>query len=239
MNVAAFTSSWSSTGDTRSLVPTEDDCRAGRSLTFALLDSGLGLPNPYLSRSLVEARDFTGLGLGFQATGHGASLASVLVGCGPDYLGLCPGAPLLYARVLGHAAHERTAAAVVHALRWASQSADIIILAFGSWKGSRRMAAAIQEVALAGKVVVAAAGRSPHGTAFPARLPWVVAIGPLGNDGRPLAGHAAGTDVNYLAPGLKIPVRSPGPSLYSGSSVAAAVAAPAVPRAESSTLMTA
>src|SRR5690606_13421483 len=155
--------------------------------------------NPYLAHSLAEARDFTGLGLGYGASGHGASLASVLVGSGPGYTGLCPGATLLYARVLGRSDHERTAAAVSSALRWVAPSADIIVLAFGSRRGSRRMAAAIHEATRAGSVVVAAAGRAQQ-AAFPARMPEVVAVGPLGRDGLPLVGHATGGDVDVLAP---------------------------------------
>lgn len=200
----------------------------GDDVRVALLDGGLDWGLPVFHDALVLARDFTGTRGLPDPTGRGAAHASLLV-AQPEsgFEGLIPHGELLFGQVLWPGGRGDCSGAVARGVRWAMQcGADVIILPFGTSRGSSLVAQAIAAAAKAGCAVVAAAGnRGPEEICFPAWLDEVVAVTGVDSSGRPVAGCCASGRVDRLAPGEEVPAMGPqGPALLSGSSPAAVIA---------------
>jgi subtilisin family serine protease len=124
--------------------------------------------------------------------GHGTHVAGIIAGSGAAsggrYRGVAPGARLWVVKVFD-ARGEAGTSAIVAALRFlASAPVDVVNLSFGSGEDDPALRAAVEQLAAAGKVVVAAAGNAgqyPYSVTYPARYDRVVAVAAVLRDGRP------------------------------------------------------
>lgn len=214
----------------RGLVPPSDLTTAtGEGSRIVMLDSGIQWSLSVFRGAKIDGRDFTGSGCLSDPTGHGTRNASVLVGQGNGMVvGLASRSELSVGKVLGQAGRARTERAVVAGINWAlAQRPDLLVLAFGSRRGSRPIREALDRVVQAGCHVLAAAGNRPGiEVAFPARLPQVRAVSVLGENGAPDARYCTAAGIDVFAPGRGIPAAGPdGPTTLSGSSIATVVLA--------------
>jgi subtilisin family serine protease len=204
------------------------DNEDGRGLTMALLDSGLHWEHRAFSGATFRAQDFTGSRQLFDASGHGTSSASLLIGQpASGFHGLVPSAQLMCARVLG-ADREATIVAVARAIQWSvEQGAEFIVLPFGTRQGAARIAHAVTWAARAGVTILAAAGnRGPEQLCFPAWMDEVIAVTGVDALGFALPSCCALRLADRAALGDSVPAITPdGPALLRGSSPAVVVAA--------------
>ncbi|MGC3999507.1 MAG: S8/S53 family peptidase [Anaeromyxobacter sp.] len=196
----------------------------GRDTGVALLDTGLAAP-PGLDRKSFEYLDSAGglIGPG-DPEGHGTSCASVIAGYRGGALGIAPYTRIHSLRVLGPGTSTRDVEA---AFGWALEQPeiDVVSCSFSMPVLSQRAAELVRALSAAGKVVVAAAGDAQVANPFPEGAPKTITVAAVDRDGKPLPGARTGAFIDVSAPGLDLPVVTPGGALgrFSESSAAAAV----------------
>jgi subtilisin family serine protease len=190
----------------------------GRGVRVAVVDTQVDATHPELAGQVAESRDFVGGSAGGER--HGTAVAGVIASQAGNRLGIvgvAPGVRLLALRACaqpvaagkGRCTTFDLARAVDHAI---VAEADIINLSLGG-PHDRLLERLLRQAMARDIVIVAAAGEG--GTAFPADLAGVIAVGAEGA-GRPAAALGApGVDVLSLVP-------PDGYGYFSGSSIAAA-----------------
>jgi subtilisin family serine protease len=171
--------------------------------------------------------------------GHGTSCATIIGGAGmqlpPGVAGNCT---ILPARILGaarmHGRKERIGVGRISDIDEGMKAAvdlgaKVLNMSFGTPAGELDEGDPVphQDVvayaAARGCLLVAASGNSGKSERYtPACLDGVIAVGAVGDDGRPCSFSTSGSHVALCAPGWKVPsLALDGPSLVSGTSFAA------------------
>jgi subtilisin family serine protease len=161
--------------------------------------------------------------------GHGTAIAALLIGRGPAYTGLLPGARLYAAAAFtGRPAEDGTrgtALAVVRALDWLVGRRVTVINASFTGPDNPLLHQAIRKIARQRIGVVAAAGNhGPDGPPlFPAAYDEVIAVTAVDRFRHPYRQASRGDYIDVAAPGVRVPVPCPdGRICYrSGTSYAA------------------
>ncbi|HTR98020.1 MAG TPA: S8 family serine peptidase [Candidatus Acidoferrales bacterium] len=205
---------------------------SGWGVRVAILDTGIDPAHPLFAGRIADAWDFiddqpgatdvaegvdtNGDGVVDEAWGHGTHVAGIVTLT-------APGARLLVGRVLDSDGQGDvlTVAAGIH---WAVDSgARVINLSLGSYSDSPAISSALQEAAVHGVVVVAAAGNmgAEQPVEYPAAYatPEAVAASDVSADPAPWTSY--GTFVDISAPGIAIRSAYPGGQyrLWSGTSM--------------------
>lgn len=173
----------------------------GRGLRIGLVDGGVDVSAPALSRARLEQRAFGPRGAAISA--HGTAVASLIAGAGGRFRGAAPGATLYVADVYGPTAAGGSAESVARALAWLDQSRTPVISISLVGPPNLLLKAAIDAMLARGHLIVAAVGNDGPAAPplYPAAYPGVVAV--TGVDARrqvlPEAGR--GTHVDFAAPG--------------------------------------
>lgn len=200
----------------------------GAKVTVAIVDSGVDVTHPQLSR--VTAIDLTGTGKA-DCVGHGTAVAGIIGGArfkGVPFAGVAPEARLISLKQpLGDEGDlGRLALGIVKATQLGADVINVSIQASDQPDLRNAIAYALAKDV----VVVAAAGNvnKEDGTpspAYPAAYPGVVSVGAANPDGSRADYSNATTPVTVLAPGSDITSTWPGRSYVEeekGTSFAAA-----------------
>ena len=182
----------------------------GAGVTVAVIDSGIDTAHSSFQNVLLDGYDFiTDSNDLSDASGHGTAVAALVAGQG---LGLAPEAKVLPLRVLNEHG-EGSSFDLIQALLFAADllpqqpnphKADIITLSLGTTTYSRAVHEAVQHVAAAGVLLVAATGNAgADELAYPAAFEEVIAVGAgeLKQDGWHKANYSNyGAGLELLAP---------------------------------------
>lgn len=180
-----------------------------RSITVAVIDSGICSGHPDLAGRLVAGYDFVENDTNPQdAFGHGCGVAGVIAANANNALGIAGVAPnvrIMPLRVLdenGLGGYSIISEAIYYAV---DNGADIINLSLAGPNPSFLLEDAVNYAVQQGVIVVAAAGNNgTQGAWYPAAYPTVIAVGAVDPT---LAGSSFsnfGDDVDVLAPGRDI-----------------------------------
>ncbi|GEM_PF-7017035 len=203
-------------------------------VTVALADSGLMWNHPTFKGAKILAKDFSkSLNLK-DRTGHGTKNASLLIGQGNGWIkGLIPNTRFLFGKVLGTQGYSKNERNIANAIRWfLKMKADIIVLPFGTTKGSVLISNEIRTALKRGCIVLAAAGNNgPEQLHFPAWLDGVLAVSGLDSNRQVIPYCCAVPEVNIFAPGVEVPtIGLNGHTTTSGSSPATLISAGLIAR---------
>ncbi len=135
--------------------------------------------------------------------GHGTAVADIIHQ-------ICPDAWLYAVRVLDRENRGRLSD-IVEGIYWCiDQDVDIINMSFGTPRESEILRDAVQAAANAGILIVGSAGNggSEAGIEYPARFEEVVAVGAVGTDAKRTEESATGSELELVAPGEQIAVKS-------------------------------
>lgn len=206
----------------------------------AVLDTGVDARAPGLADVVVTGRSFVpgAPDPARDEDGHGTHVAGLIAAvAGGGFADGGASAVRILPVTIADAEGRTTTTALVRGLRYATLAgARVVNISFGGRGYSPREQAAIDRAVGAGVLVVAAAGNTggrggpPE---FPGAYRQVMAVGAVGESGRPLALSQRGPQVSVAAPGQDVPsLRSrgggrPSPRLVrrSGTSVATAIVA--------------
>ncbi|MEV6926001.1 type VII secretion-associated serine protease mycosin [Dactylosporangium sp. NPDC051485] len=184
----------------------------GDGVLVAVVDSGVDPAAPELGAAVLPGGEFFGRsGDGRADTdGHGTAMAGIIAGRGTSngngVLGIAPKADILPVRVSPAPAFGGSGKDLAAGLEWAiSQHAKVICISLGTDEDPK-VKAAIEKALAADIVVVAAVGNRPKTTkvAFPAKLPGVLAVGAVNQQGVASEASVTGPEVLLTAPGVDI-----------------------------------
>ncbi|MEV4381457.1 S8 family serine peptidase [Streptosporangium sp. NPDC049644] len=187
----------------------------GAGVTVAIVDSGVDITHPQLTKMAKSLVDLTGTG-GGDCIGHGTEVAGIIGGSeikGVPFAGVAPEARLISVKHtnkdIGEA--ERLAHAILRAVRLGADVINVSVKAYDQPDLKKVVNYALaQDV-----VIVAAAGNvdKDDGTsapAYPAAYPGVISVGSANPDGTRASSSSTTTPVSVLAPGVDITSTSPG-----------------------------
>ena len=219
----------------------------GRSVTVAVIDTGVDGRHPQLSGALRTGRDLTDNTSGgdLDCVSHGTAVAGLIAARplgGIGYVGVAPGATILPVRVVERP--ETTNGATVDssklaaAIRWAADNgARVITISLPADRSTAALAAAVRYAQDRDALLVAAAGTRdnadsttnaapvPDPPAYPAGYPGVLAVGAVDQRGVRLSRSPVRSDIDIVAPGGEVlsATRLRGHAYWSGTDVAAAL----------------
>jgi hypothetical protein len=181
---------------------------SGRGPVIGIVDGGVA-SHPSMSGAAIEQNGFAGRP---QPTGHGTSVASLIVGNQGSFHGAARGASLLVAVVFGGSRAAGSASSIVRALSWlASKRPQVINISLVGPR-NRIVERAINAVRARGINVVAAVGND--GPAAPAQYPasyaGVVAVTGVDGRGRALPEAGKAKHLDFAAPGADMAAALPG-----------------------------
>ncbi len=220
----------------------------GAGVTVAVLDTGVDADHPDLVGSVLDGRDFVGIGAGPgdpEWAAHGTAMAGIIAGHGhgaddeSGVLGVAPEAEILPVRVLledddpaRDEARDARGDALADGIRWAAdQGADVINLSLGDDSESAHADpeedAAVRYALSRGAVVVASAGNGGEEgdpVSYPAGYPGVIAVAAVDRSGSPADFSTRRWYATVSAPGKDVIVADPDGQYYSGWGTSAAAA---------------
>ncbi|MGP4110871.1 type VII secretion-associated serine protease mycosin [Streptomyces sp. 4N509B] len=220
----------------------------GEGVTVAVLDTGVDADHPDLAGSVLEGRDFVGMGAepgDAEWAAHGTAMAGIIAGHGhgagrgDGVMGVAPAARILPVRVLledddpeREQAQDARGDALADGIRWAAdQGADVINLSLGDDSASAHADpeedAAVRYALRKGAVVVASAGNGGEEgdpVSYPAGYPGVVAVTAVDRSGSPTDFSTRRWYATVSAPGEDVIVVDPDGEYYSGWGTSAAAA---------------
>lgn len=208
----------------------------GAGVTVAVLASGVDAEHPQLAGQVAEGFDALA-GSGSADTdchGLGTQVAGVIAARQlPDsgFAGVAPGVRLLPVRVIdGRQFGDPIADPDVLAkgIRWAAERADVLVVAVAAYAAADDLAAAVEEAADRGVLIVAAVGDLGSDTdgnprPYPATYDGVVGVGAVDPNVLRWPGSQYGQYVDLVAPGAEVVTLQRGGGMISatGTGVAA------------------
>ncbi|WP_181010420.1 S8 family serine peptidase, partial [Streptomyces sp. SM14] len=220
------------------------DLSTGRSVTVAVVDSGVDSTHPDLGDAVLGGSEFqvvaderefvrSAPAPAQDCAGHGTGVAGLVAARraeGDRMTGVAPSARIYPVRVhdgIENATHNTVAAMIDDAV---GADVDVLNLSLAVVQDHRSIREAVARAVAADIVVVAAAGnegdRGPSGgRVYPAAYPGVIAVGAVDAAGQPLDSSNSGPWVDLAAYGEALPLIAPGGSGYradGGTSFAAA-----------------
>lgn len=183
----------------------------GKSVTVAVIDTGVNNTHSDLLGSVLPGIDFAGNSSIADTNGHGTSMAGLIVGHGhgsgrrEGILGVAPAAHIMPVRI--SVSGFPTTPNLAKGINWATaHGAKIICIASSGSSGTPQLQQAIADALNADIVIVAAAGNLPgaRSVAYPAAYPGVVAAAGTDEHGRHAAVSVTGPQVVLSAPATNI-----------------------------------
>jgi subtilisin family serine protease len=205
---------------------------SGRTVTVAVIDSGICASHPDLAGRITTGYDFVENDNDPQDVfGHGCGVAGVIAANSNNaqgIAGIAPNVQIMPLRVLdegGIGNYALIASAIIYA---ADNNADIINLSLAGPTYSQIMADAVAYAINKGVVVIAAAGNQARERAFyPAAYPSVIAVGSIDPNLAQSSFSNYGAEIDIWAPGRDIltTTNDGGYDFESGTSFAAPIVA--------------
>jgi subtilisin family serine protease len=183
----------------------------GRSVTVALLDTGLADPRG-LDSAAFEYRDAHGARLPHaidEQSGHGTSAGSLIASYLGGALGIAPQAKLVSLQVLGPTSSNANIAAAFEYVS-SRDDIDVVSCSFVISSIDETLRERITQLTAAGKIVIAAAGNQDEPMEFPEQIERVLTVAAVDSRGQPLQGARRGKWIDLAAPGFDLPVVLPG-----------------------------
>ncbi len=203
----------------RTGAPAAWDVTQGSSgVTLAILDSGLDASHPEFAGRLLPGYDFYEHdSMPQDQCGHGTHVTGIAAATGNNaegVAGLDWNAKILPVRVLGPNC-DGSVAGVVEGLVWAVDvmGADVINLSIGTASPSRLLEYGTYYAYQRGAALVAASGNTGGTVLYPARYPWVLAVGAVDRADNRASFSAYGAQLDLVAQGVSVLSTIP----YSGS----------------------
>ena len=194
-----------------------DTTQGSTGTVLAVLDSGIDAAHPEFAGRLLPGYDF----YEHDATpqdlcGHGTHVAGIAAATGNNGEGVAGvnwNTRILPVRVLGPNC-SGDVAGVVEGLVWAVDviGADVINLSAGTSAPSRLLEYGTYYAYQRGAALVVAAGNTGSDLLYPAKYPWVLAVGAIDSNDQRASFSAFGTQLDLVAPGVSIVSTTP----YSG-----------------------
>jgi len=208
--------------------PANNGATAPRSV--GLIDSGVDRRHPALQQAAVTPWGCTDPGDKAGASPHGTAVASLLVGRGPAFAGVVPGAQLFAADVYCGQPAGGSAESVAQALAWMARQRVPVVNVSLVGPGNRLLERSVQALLAKGHLVVAAVGNDGPAAPplYPAAYPGVVGVTGVNPARRVLPEAAQGPQVGFAAPGAELAVALAGGRAYGvarGTSFAAPLVA--------------
>ncbi|OLR93350.1 S8 family serine peptidase [Actinokineospora bangkokensis] len=180
---------------------------ADGNVVVGVLDTGVSAAAPALAGAVLPGTDLAGGRADADCSGHGTFLAGLLA-ARPDgrsaFAGVAPGATLLPVRVVdefNRVEPDRVAAGITAAV---DGGARVIAVGVVTTVSTPALEAAVADAVARDVLVVASVSVQESGQrAFPASLPGVLAVAPVGPDGPPKNG-AMGAAPALAAPAEKL-----------------------------------
>lgn len=186
----------------------------GKSVTVAVIDSGVDATHPDLVGQVLPGVDFVdGSTDGRKdVVGHGTAVAAFIAGRGDDQtgvVGLAYRAKILPIRVLDPRNEYDSAATIAKAVRWAvDHGAQVINLSLGSADTAKVLSDALDYAFRRDVVVVACDGNLSNDRGaqvwHPAREPGVIAVSGVVNTGAFWSGSLQGPQTVLAAPATQL-----------------------------------
>ncbi|MFE2412663.1 type VII secretion-associated serine protease mycosin [Kitasatospora sp. NPDC059408] len=208
----------------------------GQGITVAVIDTGAKFEHPDLAGQLLQGKDLSGSpgGVGFDSTGHGTGIASLIAGSGKGMggkgaYGLAPGAKVLPVKIKNGSEGGSVSSPVFldqigQAIDYAvDQGAKVINISQGtaavatSPDDVAKLTAVLARAAAKGSLVVASVGNSAQDgnlLEYPGGLPYVVGVGAVDKNLTTTAESQQGPQVDLVAPGMDIIGACTGPTGY-------------------------
>ncbi len=195
-----------------------DTSQGSSDTVLAILDSGLDTSHPEFAGRLLPGYDFVEHDTTPQdQCGHGTHVTGIAAATGDNATGVAGvnwNTKILPVRVLG-ANCTGDIAGVVEGLVWAVDvmGADVINLSIGTPTPSRLLEYGTYYAYQRGAVLVAASGNSYGPVYYPAKYPWVLAVGAVNSSKQRADFSGYGSQLDLVAPGVNILATIP----YSGA----------------------
>lgn len=200
-----------------------DEFQESDKIKVALIDSGIDVQED-LELHIAERKDFINdehPTILEDLTGHGTSIASVLVGNTELVKGINSNIEIYSARVLDEN-NQAPISRVVEAIYWAiDNKVDIINISFGTKKYSKALEMAVSEAYDSGILVVAAIGNDgEETTVYPACFDTVLSVGSIDSDAE--LSDFSNKNADVVAPGEAVKANGPfgAAIITSGTSIA-------------------
>ncbi|MFG1889037.1 S8 family serine peptidase [Micromonospora sp. NPDC049051] len=206
---------------------------ASAAVTVAVIDTGVDVRHPQLTRAVLPGVDFVDGGDGrVDCTGHGTAVAS-LIGAREDpntpFAGVSPHARILPVRVAERIDDDMSVGVVARGVDWAvARGARILVMAYTLPTDHAAVRAAVARAVAHDVLVIASAGTVTGGAKsvpVPAGYPGVLGVSAVDGTGAVQSGAYPGSHVDIAGPGVDITAGAParGHTNYSGPDMAAAV----------------
>ena len=170
----------------------------GEGVKIAILDTGIPCwhpPGSFSDRFMDKI-------------GHATEISSILFGA-CEISGICSKATPFYAKVIDDDGFGSVKALVRGIYDALERNCDVINLSLGlsrAKKCPKSLKKACEEAYFAGKTVVCAAGNDGSGVNWPAALESTICVGSIGKDGLKTGFSSFGGEVDFVAPGVDLPV---------------------------------
>ncbi len=207
-------------GPVRVQAPAAWDLTAGSvSVILAVIDSGLDASHPEFAGRILPGYDFVERDAVPQdACGHGTHVAGIAAATGDDgegIAGMAWGVQLLPIRVLDAYCSGTVADAAEGIVAAVERGAQVINLSLGTGQASTLLENATFYAYSHGAAIIAAAGNTGGDLVYPARYPWVLAVGATDASDLRWGLSAYGPELDLMAPGVDILSTLPfGPNNY-------------------------
>lgn len=217
------------------------DAVFGRGVIVALLDTGVDYTHPEIAGKVAWCYNAVTGYRGYDISncrdthGHGTRMAGILLAGlnGFGITGVAPNVTLYIIKVYtdsGYTYASYVARGIMEALKGpdgvigTADDASIILIEAAFSTDSTTLRNAVKTAYDRGAIVVAPAGNSgSRGVAYPARYPWVIAVGAVDSTGARASFSAIGSELDFMAPGVRVPTinTNGGYTTSSGTSPAA------------------
>jgi hypothetical protein len=181
-----------------------DTVTANRSITIAIVDTGVDLDHPDLKSNLVPGYNLIDEKKPPEDDhGHGTSVAGVIAAAGNNRSGI---AGILWnARIMpikaleadGSGSEDRLGRGIKHAV---DNGAKIVVLSLGLYKYSNYLQEIVDYAESKGVLLVAASGNDGEAVKYPAAYPTVLAVGGVDEQKRTEPDSNRGPEIDLVAP---------------------------------------
>ncbi|MFA6319253.1 MAG: S8 family peptidase [Elusimicrobiota bacterium] len=181
----------------------------GRGVKVAIVDTGVDFDHPDLKAAVAggwSAVDKENPGNFKDDNGHGTHVAGTIAARddGAGVVGVAPEASLYGVKVLDKDGSGNFSD-VIAGMEWTvTNKMQVVNMSLGASRGNEALKAAVEAMAKAGVILIAAAGNSGSSVGYPAAYPQAIAIAASDPNDKVAYFSSRGPEVDFIAPGVSI-----------------------------------